>query len=266
MSLDHAPDYKNEAPALPVLFRALDELIPYARNDDAALQKLLAPAGTDGLTDPDDAPETPSEPVTRTGDVWVLGRHRIICGDSTVATDVERVLAGARPHLMVTDPPYGVEYDPNWRNDECLRKDGSASGGRAIGKVENDGVADWRDAWALFSGDVAFVWASSLHAHEVAASLHAHDFELRIHSLGHRQAGKERDRPLHPETGRVHAPADREQQRAWRRDLRAILGLGHHDHRLRANRPHGLRDRAEPGLCRRGGDALGEVRRRCSAP
>ena len=53
--------------------------------------------------------------MSQTGDLWVLGRHRILCGDSTVATDVERVLGGVEPHLMVTDPPYGVNYDPRWR-------------------------------------------------------------------------------------------------------------------------------------------------------
>jgi hypothetical protein len=71
---------------------------------------------TQGLTDPDDAPEAPEHPVSRTGDLWLLGRHRLLCGDSTVATDVERVLGGVAPHLMVTDPPYGVNYDPAWRN------------------------------------------------------------------------------------------------------------------------------------------------------
>jgi DNA modification methylase len=65
---------------------------------------------TEGLTDPDDAPEAPEHPVSRTGDLWILGRHRLLCGDSTVATDVERVLGGGEPHLMVTDPPYGVDF------------------------------------------------------------------------------------------------------------------------------------------------------------
>src|SRR5689334_25219130 len=65
---------------------------------------------TQGWTDPDDAPEPPAHPVAEPGDLWVLGRHRLLCGDSTVATDVERVLGGVAPHLMVTDPPYGVYY------------------------------------------------------------------------------------------------------------------------------------------------------------
>ena len=79
------------------------------------LGSLLADK-TEGLTDPDDAPAVPEHPVSQTGDLWLLGRHRLLCGDSTVATDVERVLGGIEPHLMVTDPPYGIEYDPAWRN------------------------------------------------------------------------------------------------------------------------------------------------------
>ena len=59
---------------------------------------------TQGLTDPDDAPAAPEHPVSRTGDLWLLGQHRLLCGDSTVAIDVERALGGVEPHLMVTDP------------------------------------------------------------------------------------------------------------------------------------------------------------------
>jgi hypothetical protein len=62
------------------------------------------------------APEPPAHPVAEPGDLWVLGHHRLLCGDSTAATDVERVLGGVAPHLMVNDPPYGVNYDPAWRN------------------------------------------------------------------------------------------------------------------------------------------------------
>ena len=81
---------------------------------DLELKDLLAER-TEGLTDPDDAPAVPEHPVSQTGDLWLLGRHRLLCGDSTVATDVERVLGGVAPHLMVTDPPYGVAYDAGWR-------------------------------------------------------------------------------------------------------------------------------------------------------
>ena len=156
--------------------------LPLIGFDADALKKLLAPAGTDGLTDPDETPEPPADPVTRPGDVWVLGRHRILCGDSTVATDVEKVLNGVKPHLMVTDPPYGVEYDPNWRNEAARNSEGMgnrAIGAGAVGKVLNDDRADWREAWALFPGEVAYVWCASLHSHEVADSLIACDFNLR---------------------------------------------------------------------------------------
>jgi DNA modification methylase len=133
---------------------------------------------TDGLTDPDAVPEAPSEPFTRLGDVWVLGNHRIICGDSTDADCVSKLLGSVKPHLMVTDPPYGVEYDATWRN-KAIRADGSPIGGRAIGKVLNDDKADWREAWALFPGDVAYVWHAGNMAHIVAESLLACDFGIR---------------------------------------------------------------------------------------
>lgn len=129
---------------------------------------------TGGLTDPDDVPEVDEEaPISRLGDVWVLGDHRITCGSSTDAETVARVLAGAKPHLMVTDPPYGVEYDPSWRNQA-----GAASTKRT-GKVLNDDRADWREAWALFPGDVAYVWHGALHATTVADSLIATGFNIR---------------------------------------------------------------------------------------
>jgi len=123
--------------------------------DDKLLADLLADPNA-GLTDPDEVPDPPAEPVTVLGDVWIMGRHRLVCGDSTTVESVDACLAGVKPHLMVTDPPYGVEYDASWR-DSAL---GGKSGGRAIGVVKNDGNADWREAWALFPGDVAYVWCA----------------------------------------------------------------------------------------------------------
>jgi len=124
-------------------------------NADELANLLLDPG--EGLTDPDDIPAEPDEPISVLGDVWVLGKHRLVCGDSTDADVVAKALNGIEPHLMVTDPPYGVEYNADWRN-KALRANGSPIGGKAIGKVENDDNADWREAYSLFPGDVCYVW------------------------------------------------------------------------------------------------------------
>jgi hypothetical protein len=98
--------------------------------------------------------------------------------DATNADDVARLLDGAKPNLMVTDPPYGVDYDPAWRN-RVFRQDGSRVGARAVGAVTNDSNADWRAAYALFPGDVAYVRNGGLRSPEVAESLPAVGFVLR---------------------------------------------------------------------------------------
>ncbi len=73
--------------------------------DAPTIDGLLAPEPLVGLTDENAVPEPPERPVTRPGDLWLLGRHRLLCGDATVATDVERLLGGVTPLLMVTEPP-----------------------------------------------------------------------------------------------------------------------------------------------------------------
>lgn len=143
--------------------------------DAEELAALLADK-TEGLTDPDEVPEAPADPVTVLGDVWVLGKHRIVCGDSTDADVVATCLNGAVPHLMVTDPPYGVEYDPKWRLDAGVNKPHQK---RAEGKVENDDRSDWREAWALFPGEVVYVWHGALYAATVAESLMECGFKIR---------------------------------------------------------------------------------------
>ena len=147
--------------------------------DPASLDALLA--GVDAGAEVDEAygdedaeaPEPPAEPITRPGDLWCLGRHRLLCGDATSAADVQRLLAGAKPHLLVTDPPYGVEYDPTWRNAAGV------SDTIRTGRVLNDHRADWREAWALFPGDVAYVWHAGRHTRTVVESLEAAGFAIR---------------------------------------------------------------------------------------
>lgn len=147
--------------------------------DQSEIDQFLALADiSDGLTDEDETPEPPADPVTKPGDLWVLGNHRLLCGDSTVATDVARLLGDVKPHLMVTDPPYGVEYDADWRN-HAMRSNGTAVGGWAIGKVKNDDRADWSEAWALFPGDVVYIWHAGQHASIVHKSLSDCGFEIR---------------------------------------------------------------------------------------
>ena len=132
------------------------------------LETILAGLGSSGLADPDSVPEVPDNPVTQRGDVWLLGDHRAGRGDSTSAADVAPVLARSEPHLMITDPPYGVGYDPSWR-----ARRGLGAGNLARGKVLNDDRADWREAYALFPGDVAYIWHGALHGDIVAAGLAA---------------------------------------------------------------------------------------------
>ena len=139
--------------------------------DEIATLTMEASAG---LTDPDDAPEAPANPVSCSGDVWILGAHRIVCGDATSAKDVARALNGVTPALMVCDPPYGVDYDPSWR----ARAGVNLNPGK-LGKVTNDDQADWSAAWALFPGDVAYVWHAGKFAATVQASLEGCDFEIR---------------------------------------------------------------------------------------
>jgi DNA modification methylase len=143
--------------------------------DPLEVDKLFGPAG--GNTDPDDVPEVQAEAVTVLGDVWLLGRHRLVCGDATSAPCVEKTLADVKPHLMVTDPPYGVEYLAGWRDDVL----GGKSGGRATGAVANDGRSDWSDAWVLFPGDVAYVWHNWLQGGPVADNLRLAGLEVRTH-------------------------------------------------------------------------------------
>lgn len=202
--------------------------------DGDFLDTLMADPGTDGLTDPDEVPEVSQFPVSATGDIWQLGKHRILCGDSTVATDVDKVLMGVRPLLMVTDPPYGVEYDSKWREDAMPEKN-TSNGAR--GKVQNDDRADWREAWALFPGEVAYVWHAGNMAHVVAESLLAADLEIRAQIIWAKHQfviGRGHYHPHHEpcwyavrKKGTGHWAGDRKQSTLWQIDKPRKSETGH---------------------------------------
>lgn len=124
----------------------------------------------------DDGFEMPDEIETDLvlGDFIEIGNHKLLCGDSTISTDVEKLLKAKEPYLMVTDPPYGVEYDPKWR-----AKAGVSKNKKKMGEVKNDDNADWTDAWALSPCKVAYVWHASKYTSIVQESLERCDFEIR---------------------------------------------------------------------------------------
>lgn len=90
-----------------------EELLDAAGFDEAELATLLDELDDDGTTgeiEEDEVPEPPADPITKPGDLWILGRHRVLCGDSTKAEDVARLMGGAQADLWLTDPPYNVDY------------------------------------------------------------------------------------------------------------------------------------------------------------
>jgi DNA modification methylase len=131
--------------------------------------------------EPDDEVEFDEsiEPVTELCDVWILGDHRLICGDSRDADVVEKVIAGNKPNLMVTDPPYGVKYDPTSRvkpdEDGGVKKSFSKG---AKGSVMNDDETHWKESYSLFGGNVAYIWCSATHIDDFMGDLKECGFEI----------------------------------------------------------------------------------------
>ena len=129
------------------------------------LTKIVGSTGKPGLTDPEATPDLgPTE--IQAGDLFSLGAHRLICGDATDTGCVARLLAASAPMLMVTDPPYGVDYEPAWRAVAGVNENR-----HKLGRVANDDRADWSEAWRLFPGAVAYVWHAGRFASLVQASL-----------------------------------------------------------------------------------------------
>lgn len=144
--------------------------------DERELTKILSASLKD--ENEDNAPEKPEQEytVSRPGDIWCMGKHRLIVGNCCHEGVVKQLLAGVTPNLMVTDPPYGIEFDPKWREEVEPRKKE-----RSNGTVQNDDRADWTEAWQLFKGDIAYVWHASEFAGEVKTSLQNAGLNFRSH-------------------------------------------------------------------------------------
>jgi DNA modification methylase len=147
--------------------------------DAVEIEALLAPIFDEQTLE--SAPALPEVATSVRGDLWMCGKHRVLCSDSTNAADVERLCGSSVPALMVTDPPYGVQYDPKWREAAGLGAQ------RQTGTVPNDDRIDWREAYQLFHGNVAYVWHGGLHAGAVAASLEQAGFRIRAQLIWAKQ-------------------------------------------------------------------------------
>jgi len=206
---------------------------------DDFLEDLLDGTAPGDGPDEDDIPETPVNPVTVSGDVWILGSHRLVCGDATDPEAVRQCLNGAKPHLCVTDPPYGDDYDPSWRISK-RNKDGSLlSHGkkRALGAVQNDTNVDWSLAWQLFEGDVMYVWHSDKGAVPVHNSLTKAGFDIRsqiiwaksklVVSRGHYHHQHEAAWYAVKRNRQAHWNGDSKQSTLWQIDTPPKLISGH---------------------------------------
>jgi ParB-like chromosome segregation protein Spo0J len=126
------------------------------------------------------APPCPENPVSRLGDRWLCGKHRVLCGDATKPEDVARLLGNHKPSLMVTDPPYGIELDSEWRDRAGLNGHGPAepsymkhrTKGHNETTISGDTRADWSEAFELVpSLQIAYVWHASVFTREVLNGL-----------------------------------------------------------------------------------------------
>ena len=110
------------------------------------------------LLDRGQRPDELPEPKTKPGDIYILGRHRLMCGDSTMSGDVDQLLDGEKPRLMVTDPPYGVNYDPDWRNRELDKLQWKVN--RSVLPVTLDtSSTHWAGALRCYRPEVIYVWS-----------------------------------------------------------------------------------------------------------
>jgi DNA modification methylase len=160
-----------------------EELLDAAGFDEDELEALLGELDDDGTTGEiieDEVPEPPVDPITKPGDLWILGRHRVLCGDSTKAEDVGRLMGGVKAEMMFTDPPYGVDYSGGIQ----FQKDGTAVTNNRQ-KLKNDDTTAIYPAFlpvalAVVDGP-CYMWFAGSKARDVYNAVH--DNACDVHAL-----------------------------------------------------------------------------------
>lgn len=153
------------------------DLIGFNDAELAAMLELEEPQ-TKGKTDPDAVPDAPAEPITKPGDIWLLGHHRLMCGSSTDASSVEILLNGQLPNTMITAP-----YEAN--NKAALR---AKAKNKKSAEQDQEDQADWHNAYALFPGSVAYVWHTSMLSGLVMDGLVRAGFEIKQQIIWNKNA------------------------------------------------------------------------------
>jgi DNA modification methylase len=146
--------------------------------DDWEIDDFLSSPGADDGANV--VPPVPENPASRVGDSWLMGKHHLMCGDCTDADVIAKLLGTVQPLLMVTDPPYGIELDSEWRDRAGLNSCGPAEASymkhRTVGHtnttISSDTRADWSEAFEMITSlQVAYVWHASVHTREVLDGL-----------------------------------------------------------------------------------------------
>jgi DNA modification methylase len=221
------------------------------------LESLIKDIGIEETDDDAEVKEELSDQLqekwgVKEGQLWELGDHKIICGDSTADEVVDKLLGGEIPNLMVTDPPYGVNYDPNWRNELHV-----PTSGRAIGKVLNDDNADWTEAYKLFEGDIAYVYHAGANSGIFYDSLIKAGFEIRSQIIWNKSQMAFSQCNYHPKhepcyyavrKGRkANWQADRKQTTVWDIDKPQRLETGHSTQKPLECMARPIRHNSSPG-------------------
>ena len=161
------------------------EMLGFSKEELDGLLNSLEP--TEGLTDEDAVPETPEEPITKPGDIWILGRHRLMCGDSTSMDHLATLTAGALVDMWLTDPPYNVDMTAK---NKMLEKAGKARKDKANFGIENDSMNDdqfrqfLRDSYTAANsvmkpGAVFYIWFADVETHNFTGALKDAGWALR---------------------------------------------------------------------------------------